>query len=52
MAMRLVDALSAWDPARYHDSYQEKVRELVRAKAEGKEVAVAEEAPGPPTSST
>ncbi|MFJ8146433.1 Ku protein [Streptomyces sp. NPDC096048] len=46
MAMRLVDALSGpWDPARYHDTYQEKVRELVRAKAEGKEVAVAEEAP-------
>ncbi|MFH8974432.1 Ku protein [Streptomyces sp. NPDC017890] len=46
MAMRLVDALSgSWDPARYHDTYQEKVRELVRAKAEGKEVAVAEEAP-------
>ncbi|MGC9379862.1 Ku protein [Streptomyces sp. MH13] len=46
MAMRLVDALSGpWDPARYHDTYQEKVRELVRAKAEGKEIAVAEEAP-------
>ncbi|MGC9495913.1 Ku protein [Streptomyces sp. WG7] len=46
MAMRLVDALSGpWDPARYHDTYQEKVRDLVRAKAEGKEVAVAEEAP-------
>ncbi|MFE2050631.1 Ku protein [Streptomyces sp. NPDC059459] len=46
MALRLVDALSGpWDPARYHDTYQEKVRELVRAKAEGKEVAVAEEAP-------
>ncbi|MEW2263413.1 Ku protein [Streptomyces sp. NPDC047853] len=46
MALRLVDALSGpWDPARYHDTYQEKVRELVRAKAEGQEVAVAEEAP-------
>lgn len=46
MALSLVDALSGpWDPARYHDTYQEKVRELVRAKAEGKEVAVAEEAP-------
>ncbi|GAA3968880.1 Ku protein [Streptomyces marokkonensis] len=46
MAMRLVDALSGpWDPARYHDTYQERVRELVRAKAEGEEVAVAEEAP-------
>ncbi|WP_055468698.1 Ku protein [Streptomyces ardesiacus] len=47
MALRLVDALSGdWEPARYRDTYQEKVRELVRAKAEGEEVAVAEEAPG------
>ncbi|MFH8240832.1 Ku protein [Streptomyces sp. NPDC018321] len=46
MALRLVDALSgSWEPDRYHDTYQEKVRELVRAKAEGEEVAVAEEAP-------
>ncbi|MFE0419077.1 non-homologous end joining protein Ku [Streptomyces tendae] len=47
MALRLVDALSGdWEPDRYRDTYQEKVRELVRAKAEGEEVAVAEEAPG------
>jgi DNA end-binding protein Ku len=46
MAARLIDTLSApWDPARYHDTYQEKVRELVRAKAEGQEVAATEEAP-------
>ncbi|MDI6516397.1 Ku protein [Streptomyces coelicoflavus] len=46
MALRLVDALSGdWEPARYHDTFQEKVRELVRAKAEGEEVAVAQEAP-------
>ncbi|GHA73348.1 non-homologous end joining protein Ku [Streptomyces tendae] len=46
MALRLVDALSGdWEPDRYRDTYQEKVRELVRAKAEGEEVAVAEEAP-------
>ncbi|MFC7815655.1 Ku protein [Streptomyces sp. NPDC057367] len=46
MALRLVDALSGpWEPDRYHDTYQEKVRELVRAKAEGEEVAVAQEAP-------
>ncbi|WP_369195161.1 non-homologous end joining protein Ku [Streptomyces djakartensis] len=46
MALRLVDALSGpWEPHRYHDTYQEKVRELVKAKAEGQEVAVAE---GPP----
>ncbi|MFE9446568.1 hypothetical protein ACFYO2_48655 [Streptomyces sp. NPDC006602] len=46
LAIQLVDALSApWDPGRYHDTYKEKVRELVKAKAEGQEIAVAEEAP-------
>ncbi|MET9256392.1 Ku protein [Streptomyces sp. NPDC003717] len=46
MALRLVDALSTpWDPSRYEDTYQEQVRELVRAKAEGREIATAE---GPP----
>jgi DNA end-binding protein Ku len=46
MALQLVDALSGpWEPGRYHDTYQEKVRELVRAKADGKEVALAEEPP-------
>ncbi|MCG8969418.1 MULTISPECIES: non-homologous end joining protein Ku [Streptomyces] len=46
MALQLVDALSGpWEPGRYHDTYQEKVRDLVRAKAEGKEVALAEEPP-------
>ncbi|WP_040894973.1 non-homologous end joining protein Ku [Streptomyces griseoaurantiacus] len=46
MAARLVETLSApWEPARYHDTYQERVRELVRAKAEGQEVAATEEAP-------
>jgi DNA end-binding protein Ku len=46
MALRLVDALSGpWQPERYHDTYQEKVRELVQAKAEGQEVALAEEPP-------
>ncbi|WP_217140313.1 Ku protein [Streptomyces sp. AC627_RSS907] len=46
MALRLVDALSGpWEPDRYRDTYQEKVRELVRAKAEGEQVAPAQEAP-------
>ncbi|MFB8757444.1 non-homologous end joining protein Ku [Streptomyces nigra] len=46
MALQLVDALSGpWDPSRYHDTYEEKVRELVRAKAEGQEIAPAEEPP-------
>ncbi|MFJ4283938.1 Ku protein [Streptomyces massasporeus] len=46
MALQLVDSLSGpWEPSRYRDTYQEKVRELVKAKAEGQEVAAAEEAP-------
>ncbi|KOG37274.1 non-homologous end joining protein Ku [Streptomyces resistomycificus] len=46
MALQLVDTLSGpWDPARYHDTYQEKVRELVTAKAEGQEIEAAEGAP-------
>jgi DNA end-binding protein Ku len=46
MALQLVDSLSgAWEPSRYRDTYQEKVRELVKAKAEGQEIAAAEEAP-------
>lgn len=46
MALQLVDSLSGpWNPSRYHDTYQEKVRELVKAKAEGQEIAVAEEPP-------
>ncbi|WP_405535391.1 hypothetical protein OG426_56055 (plasmid) [Streptomyces canus] len=46
MALQLVDALSGrWEPSRYRDTYQEKVRELVQAKAEGQEIAPAEQAP-------
>ncbi|MET9527002.1 IS630 family transposase [Streptomyces coeruleorubidus] len=38
MALELIDPLSGpWDPSRYHDTYQEKVRRL--AKAEGQEIA-------------
>ncbi|MGY1579343.1 hypothetical protein [Streptomyces sp. MN13] len=46
MALQLVETLSGpWDPSRYHDTYQEKVRELVRAKAEGQAITPAAEAP-------
>nr|WP_306433546.1 Ku protein [Streptomyces canarius] len=46
MARQLVDALSSdWDPSRYRDTYQEKVRRLVRAKAEGQLIEAAEEPP-------
>ncbi|GAA2415667.1 Ku protein [Streptomyces coeruleofuscus] len=46
MALQLIDSLSGpWEPSRYHDTYQENVRELVKAKAEGQEIAAAEEPP-------
>ncbi|MFJ1733249.1 Ku protein [Streptomyces sp. NPDC088254] len=46
MALQLIDALSTdWDPTRYHDTYEETVRELVKAKAEGQEITVAQEPP-------
>ncbi|GHD26591.1 Ku protein [Streptomyces galbus] len=46
MALQLVDALSTdWEPRRYRDTYQEKVRELVRAKADGQEITGGEEPP-------
>jgi DNA end-binding protein Ku len=39
MATQLVDALSTeWDPKRYRDTYRERVLELIRRKAQGKEV--------------
>ncbi|MDX3237291.1 Ku protein [Streptomyces sp. ME03-5709C] len=47
-AVQLVDALSIdWDPHEYHDTYQEKVRELVEAKRSG---AVVEKGEAPPSS--
>ncbi|MEG3631442.1 non-homologous end joining protein Ku [Streptomyces poriticola] len=46
MAVQLIDAMSGpWEPGRYHDTYQEKVREMVRDKAGGKEIAAAGEPP-------
>lgn len=46
MAVRLIDAMSTqWEPGRYRDTYQQKVRELVKAKAEGREIEAAEQAP-------
>ncbi|MYT28651.1 MULTISPECIES: Ku protein [unclassified Streptomyces] len=45
-ARQLIDALSiAWRPKDYHDTYEEKVGELVAAKAKGQEVVGAEEPP-------
>src|SRR4051795_4884344 len=41
MAQQLIDSLSAeWEPEKYHDTYRERVLELIERKAEGKEIAV------------
>ncbi|MFI2371174.1 Ku protein [Streptomyces sp. NPDC018833] len=45
MARQLIGALSIdWNPEDYHDTYEERVKELVDAKAKGQEI-VSEEAP-------
>ncbi|MEA2493078.1 MAG: end-binding protein Ku [Thermoleophilaceae bacterium] len=41
MARQLIESLSAeFDPSKYHDTYRERVLELIEQKAEGKEIAV------------
>src|SRR3954469_8633018 len=41
MAKQLIDSLtSEWEPDKYHDTYRERVIELIEQKAEGKEIAV------------
>lgn len=43
MAKQLVDSMSAsWDPQRYHDTYTERVEQLVADKREGREVVPAQ----------
>jgi DNA end-binding protein Ku len=45
-AVRLIDAMAAdWDPRAYRDTYQDKVRQLVEDKAEGRDVVSADEPP-------
>jgi DNA end-binding protein Ku len=41
MARQLIESLSSdWEPGKYHDTYRERVLELIEQKAEGKEIAV------------
>src|SRR3712207_8086507 len=41
MARQLIDSLSSeWQPDKYHDTYRERVLELIEQKAQGKEIAV------------
>src|SRR5919198_2403938 len=48
MAEQLIDSLTSdFDPTRYHDTYRERVLDLIERKAAGEEIAVAPEAPEP-----
>ncbi|HEX9889138.1 MAG TPA: Ku protein [Nitriliruptorales bacterium] len=44
MATQLIESLSVdWEPERYEDVYRQRVLELLEAKAEGEEIAIAPE---------
>ena len=48
MAAQLIDSLTTdWDPSRYHDTYTEQRKELIDAKAAGKEITVEDTAAAP-----
>jgi DNA end-binding protein Ku len=48
MAEQLIDSLTSdFDPGKYHDTYRERVLDLVERKAAGEEIAIAPEAPEP-----
>jgi DNA end-binding protein Ku len=48
LAKSIIDALaSKWDPERYHDTYAEDVRRIIKQRAAGKTVKAEEPAGGP-----
>ncbi|MFF7244536.1 Ku protein [Embleya sp. NPDC008237] len=48
MAEQLVEAMAApWRPDEYHDTYRERVEELLESKRQGREMVAADEAPEP-----
>ena len=45
LATQIIDALSAgWDPERYHDTFSEELRDVIKRKAKGEKVVVEEAA--------
>jgi len=47
LAMKLIDALAReFDPGKHHDEHRAKLMELIRAKGEGRAIAVPTERPG------
>jgi DNA end-binding protein Ku len=48
MAQQLIDSLTTdFDPTKYHDTYRERVLDLIERKAAGEEIAAPPEAPEP-----
>ncbi len=48
LARQIIESLATdWDPARYHDTYTEELRDLIKRKAEGEEITVEEAAEAP-----
>ena len=42
MAIQLIENLAEpFDPSKYHDEYEDKLHEIIKAKAKGKKLAVA-----------
>lgn len=49
IACRLIDSLSVpFEPSKYHDTYRERVLELIERKAQGKQIAHTAPAPASP----
>jgi DNA end-binding protein Ku len=49
LAKSLIEQMTVdWEPTQYRDTYRDRVEELVRAKAEGSEIAVSGEEPKAP----
>ncbi len=47
LAVQIIDALRTdWDPARYQDTYTDRMKELSQRQAEGKQLVAGEESPG------
>ncbi|HVT20857.1 MAG TPA: Ku protein [Mycobacteriales bacterium] len=46
IAEQLIESLSVdWEPERYHDTYRDRVQELIDSKREGRQVVTAKKAP-------
>jgi DNA end-binding protein Ku len=46
IAEQLIESLSVeWEPERYHDTYRDRVQELIESKREGRKVVTAKKAP-------